>query len=131
MVDEYVNVLGLENGSVFFLLFCAVVVLPDMSLGMRRLHDTGRKGWLYAVWIFVSYGSILLPAPNYEYDIGDGENVGFWDLLGYDLLYNIVTGVIFFGLMVLMIILLTRDSQVGPNKYGPNPKGFGNVDVFS
>ena len=32
---------------------------------------------------------------------------------------------------LLMIFLLTRDSQTGANAYGPNPKGIGNADVFS
>lgn len=27
---------------------------------------------------------------------------------------------------ILFIIFLIRDSQAGPNKYGPNPKGIGN-----
>ena len=131
IIDDHVNVPGLENWSVFFLLFCAVVVMPDLSLGMRRLHDTGRNGWLYVVWIIVSYGSTLLPEPDLEYDIVEGESMEFWDLIGYDLIYSIVTGLIFCALMILMIVLLTRDSQPGPNIYGPNPKGIGNPDIFS
>ena len=130
IVDEYVNVPGLEGWSVFFLLFCAVVVLPDLSLGMRRLHDSGRRGWPYVVWIFVSYGSILLPEPNYEYDISEAESVEFWNLMGYDFMYSIITGLIFFTIMILMIFLLTRDSQSGSNMYGPNLKNEGNYDVF-
>lgn len=131
IVDEYVHVPGLEDWSVFFLLFCTIVVLPDLSLGMRRLHDTGRKGWLYVGWIIVSYGSIILPEPDFEYNIVEGESVEFWDLMGYDLIYSIFTGLIFFGLLILMIALLTRDSQRGPNRYGPNPKNIGNPDIFS
>jgi len=131
IVDEYVHVPGLEDWSVFFLLFCAVVILPDLSLGMRRLHDTGRKGWLYVVWILVSYGSILLPEPEYEINIVDVNDVNAWDLLGYSLIYNIISGLIFFGLVILMIFMLTRDSQSGRNRYGQNPKGIGNPDIFS
>lgn len=131
MLDEYVHVPGLEDWSVFFLLFCAVVVLPDLSLGMRRLHDTGRRGWLYVVWIIVSYGSILLPEPEYEINIPDGASVRPWDLLGYNLIYSLMTVFIFFGLMIVIVIMLTRDSQPGANRYGPNPKGIGNPDIFS
>jgi len=34
-------------------------------------------------------------------------------------------------LMLIMIFLLARDSQPGQNQYGPNPKGIGNLDIFS
>jgi len=29
---------------------------------------------------------------------------------------------------IWMLILLFTDSQMGPNEYGPNPKGLGNYD---
>ena len=32
---------------------------------------------------------------------------------------------------VILFIFLILDSQVGPNKYGSNPKGEGNFDIFS
>ena len=131
IIDDYVAVPGLETWPVIYYIFYAVVVLPDLSLGMRRLHDTGRRGWLYVIWIIVSYGSILLPEPNYEINIPDGETVSAWDLIGYGMIYNIITVFIFLGLMILIIFLLTRDSQSGLNRYGPNPKGLGNPDIFS
>lgn len=30
--------------------------------------------------------------------------------------------------VIWILVLLFTDSQVGPNKYGPNPKGIGNTD---
>ena len=32
--------------------------------------------------------------------------------------------------IIWLIVLLCKDSTPGPNKYGPNPKGIGNVDEF-
>lgn len=131
ILDEYVHVPGLEDWSVFFILFSVVVVLPDLSLGMRRLHDTGKKGWLYAVWVVVSYGSIFLPEADFRINAPDSETSDMWDLISYGLIYNLITVVVMFVLMLIMIILLTRDSQKGSNAYGPNPKGLGNPDIFS
>ena len=131
ILDSYIDVPRLEDWSVFFILFCAVVVLPDLSLGMRRLHDTGRKGWLYVVWIVVSYGSIFLPEPDFGIYVLDSEPSNIWDLISYGLIYNLITVVVMFGLMLIMIVLFTRDSQTGVNAYGPNPKGLGNPDIFS
>ncbi len=131
IIDEYVLVPGLEDWAVFFILFCALVVLPDLSLGMRRLHDTGRRGWLYGVWIIVSYGSIFLPEPDFDVRIPESGAVGALDLIGYGMAFTLITVILMFVLMLILIVLLTRDSQKGRNAYGGNPKGIGNPDVFS
>lgn len=131
-LDEYVTVPGFEDWSVFFILFSAVVVLPDLSLGMRRLHDTGRKGWLYVVYVTLSYGSIFLPEPSPpSIDFENNPSPGFLSYLGYEMLLTLILSAVIFLLMLVMIYLLTRDSQFGQNRYGPNPKGHGNADVFS
>jgi len=131
IVDEYVTVPGLENWAVFYILFSALILVPDCALGVRRLHDTGRKGWPYIVWVVVSYGLVVLPDPSMaDLDAAaDAEAVA--DALRYNLVYLVLTTAVLFLLMLIMIFLLSRDSQSGQNQYGPNPKGIGNLDVFS
>lgn len=58
------NVLGLaseETGyGTIYLLFSLAIVLPSLSVTVRRLHDVGKSGW----WIFINLipfvGSIWL-----------------------------------------------------------------------
>jgi len=131
IIDEYVTVPGLESWAAFYILFSVLILVPDCALGMRRLHDTGRKGWPYIVWIIVSYGIIFLPEPNME-DLDTAADAdAIADALRYNLVYLVLTTGVLFLLMLTMIYLLTRDSQFGQNRYGPNPKGLGNPDVFS
>jgi uncharacterized membrane protein YhaH (DUF805 family) len=131
IIDEYVTIPGLENWAVFYILYSALIFVPDCALGIRRLHDTGRKGWPYIVWVIVIYGLIFLPEPNMADSVISGDPDEFADALLYDLVYSGLTMAVLFLLMLIMIFLLTRDSQSGQNQYGSNPKGIGNPDVFS
>lgn len=67
-------------------LYSLAVLVPSIAVGVRRLHDIGKSGWLYFL--------ILIP----------------------------VIGVI------LLIVWWATDSEEGPNDWGPNPKGIGNVN---
>lgn len=68
--------LGLLSG-----IYTMLVMLPGLSVTVRRLHDTGRSGW--------------------------------WALLGIIPLLG--------GLVLLVFMAL--DSEPGPNRFGPNPRG--------
>lgn len=57
-----------------------VLLLPSLAVGVRRLHDIGRKGW----WILLG----LIP------------------LVG----------------TIILIVWFCKDSDAGPNAYGPSPK---------
>jgi len=61
------------------------VIIPSISVSVRRLHDTGNSGWLYLLSLIPYIGNFI------------------------------------------MIIFGCIDSQSGPNKWGPNPKGIGNA----
>lgn len=61
-------------------LFAIAMIIPSITVGVRRLHDIGKSGW----WLLI----------------------GFIPVLG----------------VILLIVWACRDSQPGPNEYGPNPK---------
>ena len=54
--------LGIRAG--FFLLlayvFALLAVIPEISVAVRRLHDTGRSGWFLLVGIIPVVGSIVV-----------------------------------------------------------------------
>ena len=37
-----------------------IVLLPSVAVAVRRLHDTGRSGWLYLLLLIPLVGSIIL-----------------------------------------------------------------------
>jgi uncharacterized membrane protein YhaH (DUF805 family) len=41
-------------------LFWLVTILPGISVTVRRLHDTGRSGWWYWLWLIPLIGFIVL-----------------------------------------------------------------------
>jgi len=44
----------------FGLIVCLSLVIPSITVTIRRLHDTGRSGWWYLVTFIPYVGEILL-----------------------------------------------------------------------
>lgn len=46
--------------TLLLMLYCVAILLPNLAVTVRRLHDTGRSGW----WFFINFvpmvGSIIL-----------------------------------------------------------------------
>jgi uncharacterized membrane protein YhaH (DUF805 family) len=57
--DTAMSILLVAVWGVMALVSLAAVV-PSLSLGIRRLHDTNQSGWLYLVSFIPSVGSIIL-----------------------------------------------------------------------
>jgi len=102
-----------NNGALSSLLSLFLFV-PNISVTVRRLHDTGKSGWLLLLWIvpfiFVGFGAAMS-------------------------IYSDLGGLMYLSLFVLlvvavwMIIILAKDGTPGRNQYGLNPKegdDFGN-----
>ncbi|MCL1139008.1 DUF805 domain-containing protein [Shewanella pneumatophori] len=51
------TIVGLETIS---LLFSLALIVPNLSIGARRLHDTGRSGWWQLLLLIPLIGFIVL-----------------------------------------------------------------------
>ena len=40
--------------------FVLAALLPSVAVGVRRLHDTGRSGWWFLLWLVPLVGTIVL-----------------------------------------------------------------------
>ncbi|WP_233417135.1 DUF805 domain-containing protein [Halovulum marinum] len=78
-------------------------LLPTLAAGSRRLHDTGRPGWLLAIPF------LALPL----YAVGPAA-------FGTGLLFGIA----------VLVLLLCMPGQRGANRYGPDPKLAPDLDAF-
>lgn len=71
------NVLGTTTGGLpygaFYLIFSLVVLIPGLSVSVRRLHDVGKSGWMLlialipligAIWLFVLLVTDSKPGEN-------------------------------------------------------------------
>lgn len=72
------------------------LVIPDLAVFCRRMHDVGKSGWMW-LWNLLPLAGMGLPST----------------LPMLSLVSNVI--LLFFEL---------KDSQPGSNKYGPNPKGM-------
>jgi uncharacterized membrane protein YhaH (DUF805 family) len=70
---------GSDNPSIVMMfvapawLYCLVMIIPSLSVAVRRLHDTGRSGWWILIGLVPFVGGIILlvfycldsqPGPN-------------------------------------------------------------------
>ncbi len=99
--------------------FNLATFLPMLAVGFRRMHDTGRSG-LYLFYPLIAFmGLVTFVGMFGPEDAFSGE------------LMNNVEGI--FGTIVILALIviaisplvviwwLTRPSEPGENKYGPNP----------
>ncbi len=90
------------------LLASLALIIPDLAVTVRRLHDTGKSGWL-----------ILLPLAGYVIVfVGAALNSSVLTVVG---------GLAALGLAIALIVFMVLDGTPGTNRYGPDPKGRGEV----
>jgi uncharacterized membrane protein YhaH (DUF805 family) len=57
VINTIFSVLGLD---VFSIIFGLMIFVPSISIGARRLHDTGRSGWWQLVYLVPLIGLIVM-----------------------------------------------------------------------
>lgn len=118
------------NGGILTGIFSLAIIIPNLAVAVRRLHDTDRSGW----WI-------LLPAVPYLLGLGlllgglvggisgatSGATGGVIGIMGAIFLF------IGFGCAVALLVFYCSEGTRGANRYGPDPKtASGDLnDVFS
>ena len=55
------------------IIYYLIMLIPSLSLAVRRLHDVGKSGWYYLLGIIPIFGSILLLVYLIE-DSNEGDN---------------------------------------------------------
>lgn len=107
-------------GLVYFVLNLAVMV-PQITVTIRRLHDVGRSGmWLlgYFVLLGVWILCVLVMVAALPF-LSQTEATPYDSVLP---IMAVVTTLIFFAYSLYLFVLTVLDSKRGPNKYGPSPK---------
>lgn len=120
---------ALGAGLIIIGLFWLAVIVPTITVQVRRLHDTNRSGWwlgafylLYAVYVAMLFGSIgsaaMDPTAAAEPNMG---------ALGMTMILGLIVFVYGIALLVFYILPGTK----GPNNYGPDPYGADVEQVFA
>jgi uncharacterized membrane protein YhaH (DUF805 family) len=103
------------------MIFGLAIIIPDIAVAVRRLHDTNRSGWWFlapfAPYLLVILGGVMAASTPDAPGVG-----GILVLLG-------MVGVLGLGLTLLVFYFL--EGTRGPNQYGPDPKGAAPEKVFA
>ena len=99
------------------------VFLPWLAVTWRRMHDSGKPGWLpfapYLAFVLVGIALIfttLGPANTAEQLQATGHATT--PISGW---LAAIMAVLFLGMLILNTYWLTRPSDPKPNRYGPHP----------
>jgi uncharacterized membrane protein YhaH (DUF805 family) len=85
-------------------IFGLAVLLPNLAVTARRLHDRNLSGW----WMLAPYGAMLLAL------LMGIMNAG---------ILAAASGLSAFVLVILLLVWLILKGTDGPNRFGPDPLG--------
>ena len=99
--------------------FMLLTILPFLSAGWRRMHDTGRSGLFLFMPILVVVGLLVATlVVGGLTSTTDGQQLGA--IAAPIFLVALIAAVVS---PMLLIWWLSRPSQLGQNQYGPYPHG--------
>ena len=105
-----------EADGPFSAVLSLVLFLPQISVTVRRLHDTGRTGWWLGGLFLYLAGAVMLSMMVIFGPAGRGTTGP-----GPQIIVTVLTfGAIAYA--VWMLVLAVRNGTDGPNRYGPDPK---------
>jgi uncharacterized membrane protein YhaH (DUF805 family) len=84
-------------------LLSLALLLPNLGIGVRRLHDIGKSGW----WIVLPLAPWLLMLISF---------------LMFQWTLAMILGVVTLACWVLLIYWYAQPGTAGQNPYGPDPK---------
>ena len=87
-------------------------LLPTLSVTARRLHDTDRSGW----WQILPLVSLVVLIPG---------------IFSESQFMLIAGGVALVGTVILLIVWTAQRGTQGANRFGEDPFGNADADVFS
>lgn len=112
-------------------IFSLAVLLPNLAVTSRRLHDIGKSGWWQLAWILVVSGVwatlvvvVILSLRQFFVNWTFDETLGS---LTFASILPAILGLIFALLVTIVMIVwgiiwLARQGETGPNRYGPDPR---------
>jgi len=115
-----------------YMIFCLAILIPDIAVGVRRLHDTNRSGW----WLLAPIASYFIGIIAVVATAGVGASMGANDQVSTGLMatggiIGLVVMLVTLGLVLTLLVFWFLDGTPGPNRYGPDPKGRDASQVFA
>jgi uncharacterized membrane protein YhaH (DUF805 family) len=120
--DAALATIGVAGIVIFGLLvlWWLAILIPNIAVAVRRLHDTNRSGWWllaplapYFVGLVVAMAAVAVP-----------------DLAILAGLVSLLAMLVAFGLGIMLLVFYCLEGTRGPNRFGPDPKGPAHEETF-
>ncbi|MQG20817.1 MAG: DUF805 domain-containing protein [SAR202 cluster bacterium] len=122
-VNGLIGIIPIIGQLASFVISLAIII-PTISLTSRRLHDIGKTGWWQLpFFILVAITSTAAWTPVFLWGFAP-ESLPSWGL-GVALI-SMVTMI---AILALWIIWMVRKGDLGPNRYGPDPRQAGRQET--
>lgn len=97
-------------GHFLTMLLTLTFLLPNLGIGVRRLHDIGRSGW----WILIGVvpGALIISSMMFAFLLGG---------LGLMLFTGSLLWLVSLAAAILLIYWYAQPGTSGANQYGPAP----------
>ena len=140
-VDGVINVLmsaAIGYGySPLSTIFSLAILLPNLAVTCRRLHDIGRSGWWQlAWWVIAGLGwiiftialiiSIISVFSGANFDKGmEGffKSVGFGDFVPA-IIGLVIALAVTLAVFIWVLVWLIRQGETGANRFGTDPRAL-------
>lgn len=110
---------GIMIVMALYALVALALIIPGIAVGVRRLHDTDRSGW----WLLAPLaGYVVMFIGTGMVASGSTGAGGILAMLG---------GIGALVLVLVLLVFMFLEGTKGPNKYGPDPKGGVDAQVFA
>ena len=129
----------------FATIFTLAVILPDLAVTARRLHDIGKTGWWQLAWtaipllalipivvgvvvsivIGASEGSVpgSLSSDGFRFNLSSGDEVHLSGATALPLLLGFAIALLMWlGVFIWWLVWMISQGQAGPNRHGPDPR---------
>lgn len=108
---NYDSKIGLLSG-----LFSLFTIIPSITVGVRRLHDTDRSGY----WVLAPIASFAVAVAVLGVGVGSGLEAGSGLEEVFLVFVSLVVLILILNLILLVFYCL--GGTKGENRYGPDPK---------
>lgn len=98
-----------------YIVWSIITFFPMTAVSVRRLHDTGKSGFLYLIFLILAFGTVVLP--NFM-----PHNRFYYRYMYNNTMFTVLSAIFMFVFSIVLLIFVCTDSEAGVNKYGDSPK---------
>ena len=129
------SVAGWEFYSPFQSIYGLAVLLPDLAVTARRLHDIGKSGWWQLAWAAIAILGVIPMVVGLILFLTSAFSNGFENFqVDTSDVVTLVAGIvisllIWLAVAIWWLVWMARQGQAGPNRFGPDPRALDEAEA--